>query len=82
MQTRVNFLTKTMSLIVLLQFAQQYLLKHQEQFPYASSKINESLSVNFFWAIYSQIAPKMMRWHQLLRTKTHKKIDEKAKPTP
>jgi hypothetical protein len=32
--------------------------------------------------IYSQVAPKIMKWHQHLRTKTCKKMDEKAKPTP
>jgi hypothetical protein len=39
--------------------------------------------MNSFLAIYSQIAPKMslMRWYQNLRTKTHKKMDYKAKPT-
>jgi hypothetical protein len=29
--------------------------------------------VKFFLAIYSQIAPKIMRWHQAFRTKTSKK---------
>jgi hypothetical protein len=35
-----------------------------------------------FLVIYSQVAPKIMKWHQHLRTKTCKKMDEKAKPTP
>jgi hypothetical protein len=29
--------------------------------------------MKFFWAIYSQIPPKIMRWHQFFRTKTPKK---------
>jgi hypothetical protein len=29
--------------------------------------------VNFFWVIYRQIAPKIMRRHQIFRTKTQKK---------
>jgi hypothetical protein len=43
----------------------------------AAVRINE-----FSLAIYNQIAPNLMRWYQLLRTKTHKKMDKNAKPTP
>jgi hypothetical protein len=32
-----------------------------------------------FLAIYSQIAPKIMRWHQVFRTKTPKKWMKKPK---
>jgi ribosomal protein L32E len=35
----------------------------------------------YFLANHNQIAPKMLRWHQVFRTKTQK-MDEKAKPSP
>jgi hypothetical protein len=35
--------------------------------------INHMVSVKFFLAIYNQIAPKLMRQHHVIRTKTQKK---------
>jgi hypothetical protein len=40
-----------------------------------------------FLAIYSQIAPKIMRWYQVFKTKTQKakrtsQLDEKVKQAP